>query len=146
MIGGEPAGLGRRVAARVLDGSIGAVLWSLSAMWLVILTWAMRRSPLELEDALVLALAVAGLAGALHLVYHVCFIGGCGQTPGKMALGVAVVRRDGRAVGYGRAVVRCVGGALSALTLGLASVGVLWSRERRGLADVLAGTRVVRRR
>jgi len=61
-----------------------------------------------------------------------------------MALGIAVVRRDGGRAGYGRAMVRCLGGMLSALTLGLSSLGVLFTRERRGLADWLAGTRVVR--
>ena len=85
-----------------------------------------------------------GLGVALHVVYHVVFIGGCGQTPGRMALGIAVVRRDGARAGYARALVRCLAGALVALTLGLLSIGALFTRERRGLADWLAGTRVVR--
>jgi uncharacterized RDD family membrane protein YckC len=70
-------------------------------------------------------------------------VGGCGQTLGKMALGIVVVRRDGRAVGYGRAVLRCLGGLLAAASFGLGYAGVLFTAERRGLADWLAGTRVV---
>jgi len=54
------------------------------------------------------------------------------------------VRRDGGRAGYARAMVRCLGGMLSALTLGLSSLSVLFTRERRGFADWLAGTRVVR--
>ena len=139
-----PAGLWRRCGARLVDCLLGALVWSLAAMWLVIAVWGFRRSPLELREAALLALAVVALGVALHVVYHVAFVGGCGQTPGKMALGIAVVRRDGGRAGYGRAMVRCLGGMLSALTLGLSSLGVLFTRERRGLADWLAGTRVVR--
>ncbi len=140
----ESAGLWRRFAARLVDCLLGALVWSLAAMWLVIGAWGARRSPLELRDAALLALAVVALGVALHVVYHVAFVGGCGQTPGKMALGIAVVRRDGARAGYARAMMRCLGGMLAVLTLGLASLAVLFTRERRGLADWLAGTRVVR--
>src|SRR5205814_495842 len=116
----------------------------LTAMWLAIGAWALRRAPLELREAALLALAMVMLGAALHLVYHVAFVGGCGQTPGKMALGIAVVRRDGGRAGYRRAMVRCLGGALSLFTLGLTSLAVFVGRDRRGLADRLAGTRVVR--
>jgi uncharacterized RDD family membrane protein YckC len=61
-----------------------------------------------------------------------------------MALGIAVVRRDGATAGYGRALLRCVGGCISFFTLGMAGLGVLFTRERRGFADWMAGTRVVR--
>jgi uncharacterized RDD family membrane protein YckC len=70
-------------------------------------------------------------------------VGGCGQTVGKMLLGVAVVRRDGAPAGYGRALLRCVGGGLCILTLGLGRLTVLFTRERRGLSDLVAGTRPV---
>ena len=139
----EPAGLWRRLAARFLDCMLGALIWSLAAVWLVIMVWA-RRSPLPLREAALLGVAILGLAVVLHIMYHVVFIGGCGQTPGRMAFGIAVVRRDGARAGYGRAMVRCFAGALVALTLGLLSIGALFTRERRGLADWLAGTRVVR--
>ena len=139
-----PPGLWRRCGACLVDWLLGALIWSLAGMWLVIAAWGLRRSPLELREAALLALAVVALGVALHVVYHVAFVGGCGQTPGKMALGIAVVRRDGGRAGYARAMVRCLGGMLSALTLGLSSLSVLFTRERRGFADWLAGTRVVR--
>ena len=113
-------------------------------MWLVIAAWGLRSAPLELQEVGLLGLALATLGVALHIVYHATFIGGCGQTPGKMALGIIVVRRDGEPAGYVRAIVRCLGGLVSMLTLGLTSLGVLFTRERRGFGDWLAGTRVVR--
>jgi uncharacterized RDD family membrane protein YckC len=140
----QPAGLWRRFVARLVDCCVGLAVWSLAAIWLVIAAWGSRRSPLELREAALLALVVVAMGVVLHVVYHVAFVGGCGQTPGKMALGIAVVRRDGERAGYGRAMVRCLGGMLSVLTLGLSSLGVLLTRERRGFGDWLAGTRVVR--
>jgi uncharacterized RDD family membrane protein YckC len=117
----QPAGLWRRLVAGLVDCAVGLLAWGLAGMWLMMVAWG-SRSPLELR----------------------VFVGGCGQTPGKMALGIMVVRRDGERAGHGRAMVRCLGGMFSALTLGLSSIGVLFGRERRGFADWLAGTRVVR--
>ena len=138
------AGFWRRGAAAALDGAIGALVWLWSAMCIVVGVWGFRTAPLELRDAALLLAAILALGIALHVVYHVAFVGGCGQTPGRMALGIAVVRRDGGAPGYGRALARCLGGCISIVTLGLAGLGMLVTRERRGLADWLAGTRVVR--
>lgn len=81
---------------------------------------------------------------ALHALYFVVFVGGCGQTPGKMLFGLTVVRRDGAAAGYGRALLRWVGYWMAALPLGLGFLGTLVTAERRGLHDWIAGTRVVR--
>jgi uncharacterized RDD family membrane protein YckC len=130
--------------AAALDGLLAVLVWAWSAMCLVVAVWGFRTAPLELADAALLLAAVVALGLALHLVYYVAFLGGCGQTPGRMALGITVVRRDGGTAGYGRALVRCLGGWLALLTLGIASLGVLFSRDRRGFADWVAGTRVVR--
>ena len=138
------AALWRRGAAALLDGVLGVFVWLWSAMLIVLAVWGFRTSPLELGDAAVLLSAIGALAAMLHLIYHVAFVGGCGQTPGKMMLGIAVVRRDGQPPGPGRALIRCLGGWLSLFLLGIGSVGVFFTRERRGLADWLAGTRVVR--
>lgn len=138
------AGFWRRLAAALLDVGIGALVWAWSAMCIVIGVWGFRTTPLELPDAALLVASVVALAIVLHFVYQVAFVGGCGQTPGRMALGITVVRRDGRPTGYGRAIVRCLANALSVATLGLTGIGLLVTRERRGLADWAAGTRVVR--
>lgn len=137
------AGFWRRLQAHYLDGMVGLAAWLLCSMWLVIALWALENSPRDLLDLSLLLLATLALAFALHIVYHVVLVGGCGQSLGKMAVGILVVRRDGGAVGYGRAGLRCLGGLLSVASFGLGYAGVLFTAERRGLADWLAGTRVV---
>jgi uncharacterized RDD family membrane protein YckC len=139
----RPAPLWRLVAAAAADALLGLVAWSLAAMWLVIAVLAFRVRPLDVLDVLILALAILALGVILHVVYHTVLVGGCGQTLGKMLMGVAVVRRDGAPAGYGRALLRCVGGGLCLLTLGFGRLFVLFTRERRALSDFLAGTRPV---
>ena len=137
------AGFWRRFAAHLLDCLVGLGAWLLGSMWLLISVWELRGAPRDLREIFVLALAVPVFAVAVHLAYHVLMLVACGQTLGKMAVGVIVVRRDGGPVGVVAACLRCLGGFLSTATLGFGYVGILVTRERRGLADVLAGTRVV---
>jgi uncharacterized RDD family membrane protein YckC len=141
MDGGPPRW--RLALAAITDALVGMIAWSLAAMWLMTAVLAFRRRPVDALDTLLLALAVVLLGVALHVVYHTVLVGGCGQTLGKMLLGVAVVRRDGAPAGYGRALLRCLGGGLCVLTLGLGRLPMLVTRERRGLPDLMAGTRPI---
>lgn len=81
----------------------------------------------------------------IALCYFTLFIGLHGQTPGKMLLGLKIIRTTGDEVGYGRALVRWIGQCLSLLTLGLGFLMVAFSREKQALHDKIAGTYVVRR-
>jgi uncharacterized RDD family membrane protein YckC len=137
------AGFWRRFSAFLLDCMVGAGTWVFCSMWLVIGLWALDSPPSDLFDLLLLLLVMPGLALALHIAYHVVLVGGCGQTLGKMALGITVIKRDGGIPGYGRAALRCLGGFLSLATFGLGYMGIVFTEERRGLADLLAGTRVI---
>jgi uncharacterized RDD family membrane protein YckC len=130
------------VAAAVADALLGVMAWSLAAMWLTIAVLMFRRRP-DVLDAALLSLGMLLLGVALHVAYHTVLVGGCGQTLGKMLVGVAVVRRDGAPAGYGRALLRCLGGGLCLLTLGIGRLPVLFTRERRGLPDLVAGTRPI---
>lgn len=148
MTGLEPAPWTRRGAAALVDAGIGLLAFALCAMWLVIGVWALRALPRDWLGGLVLYVALYALAAGLHMAYHVSFLGGCGQTPGRMLLGIGVVRRDGARAGYGRAALRSLGALAALLTLGGLALLVLvrrdWRRERCAVADVISGTRVVR--
>lgn len=143
MTGDRPAPLWRLAAAAVADALLGMMAWALAAMWLLVAVLLRARHPLGALDMFLVALAVVLLGAALHVVYHTVLVGGCGQTLGKMLLGIAVVRHDGAPAGYGRALLRCLSGGLCVLTLGLGRLPLLFTRERRGLPDLVAGTRPV---
>lgn len=107
----------------------------------------------ELGIAYLVHLAVdGGPAGAVALgigalvvfLYAVIFLSLRGQTPGQKILGVRVIDAYGEPPSLGRSLLRALALALS---VGLFGLGILWigfSREKRGLHDLLAGTWVVR--
>ena len=66
-----------------------------------------------------------------------------GQTLGKMAVAIRVLRTDGRPVGVGAALLRLVGYLFSTLLLLAGFLMIVFDRQRRGLHDRLADTIVV---
>jgi uncharacterized RDD family membrane protein YckC len=66
-----------------------------------------------------------------------------GQTVGKMAMAIKVVRRDGHPLGVGTALLRLVGYLFSTLPLFAGFLLIAFDRQRRGLHDRLADTLVV---
>ena len=78
----------------------------------------------------------------LFAIYSAIFWVLVGRTPGKAALGLRVVRMDERALGWGTAVTRVAGYALSSILM----IGFLWiaiDRRRQGFHDKLARTFVI---
>ncbi len=82
------------------------------------------------------------VAGVFTFAYFWLSTAATGRTPGKALLGLRVVRREGGAVGGGRAFVRALVFPFS-FVFGLGFVGVVGGRSRRALHDVAARTVVV---
>ena len=81
----------------------------------------------------------------ISITYYVFFTGYNGQTPGKMALRIQVVRSDGSPMSYGRAFLREIPAKfLSALILGIGYLMVAFDRQKQGLHDRIAGTYVIK--
>lgn len=158
----RPAPLGRRLLARVLDGALLAAVGTATVLPLlpgvladfqhridlarVASRLTGRQEQVWLFDGLVLGrlaivLGVLLLAG---LLLEVLPTARTGRTLGKRVAGLRVVRADGsRRPGFGRAVVRCLVGQLSLLTV-VGALAVLFDRKRRrGWQDRAAGTTVV---
>jgi uncharacterized RDD family membrane protein YckC len=87
-----------------------------------------------------LASAVSMLIG---LFYSVIFVGWCGQTPGKMLLGLKIIRVDGGEADYIKAFIRWIGYLISALPLAVGYIMAAFTENKRALHDYIAGTRVV---
>ena len=104
-----------------------------------------------LSDPGALVGVVAGLGAAFSAVtllvpmlYEVVFIGWRGQTPGKMVLGLRVIRMDGGDVDYVKSFIRWIGKIPSGLLLGIGYIMAAFTENKRALHDMIAGTRVVR--
>jgi uncharacterized RDD family membrane protein YckC len=95
------------------------------------------------------ALALVGIAYivgvAIAATYEGLFVYKLGATPGKMVLGLRVVRPDGGPVSLGRAIGRYFAKMLSAIILFIGFIMAGFDREKRGLHDILVDTRVIKR-
>ena len=81
----------------------------------------------------------------LSLAYYVIFTGSCGQTLGKMALRIKVIRKDGGDLGYGGAALReTIGKFVSGIILGIGYLMVAFDERKQGLHDKIAGSYVIK--
>ena len=94
------------------------------------------------STALAVALTLTLSLLAFVVAYSVWMHGKWGQTLGKMALGMKVVRVDGSPLGYGGAFLRWIGSLLSAIILGIGYIMAGLRTDKRALHDFIAGSRV----
>jgi len=140
----QAAGIGARLGAAIID------LAMLGAIDLMVLYFTLKV--LDLTFAGILLLPPAPFLSFLLLLnggYLATFIAAGGQTIGKMATGIRVVPADPAAptserVTFGHAIVRAAAYFLSLAPAGLGFLPALFGRERRGLHDRLADTRVIK--
>jgi uncharacterized RDD family membrane protein YckC len=78
------------------------------------------------------------------LVYTVFFLGAYGATPGKMALGLRVVRSDGSKITYGRGFGRYWAELVSSVILLIGYIIAAFDGEKRALHDRICDTRVIK--
>lgn len=83
---------------------------------------------------------------AIGCSYETFFLGKMGATPGKMALGLKVVRADGSPIDYARAAGRYFAKALSAIILFIGYMMAGFDSQKRALHDMICDTRVIKTR
>lgn len=141
---GRPSGFWMRYLAISLDGYVlmlpVALLGVAAAVAIpLMLVGGARPAP----SALVAFLLTFGLfLFGFAVLYFVWMHGKWGQTLGKMALGMRVVRVDGSRLGYGGAFLREIASFLSALILMIGFIMAGLRSDKRALHDLIAGTRV----
>ena len=103
----------------------------------------------------VVALAVGAAIGAAEVLNIIVSIGYWivvlylvatrGQSPGKMAIGIKIVKTDGTSMGVGSTLVReIIGKLVSGIVILLGYVWILFDGKRQGWHDKIAGTYVVK--
>jgi uncharacterized RDD family membrane protein YckC len=134
----QAGGLSRLMAA-IVDT---AILASIDA---IVLYLTVRLCGLQLTelDALPMVPLMAFLV-LLDAGYFVAFTAIGGQSVGKMAAGIKVVKSRRRAVGFKSATIRTLGYLVSVLPVGIGFVRPFAGQDGRPLHDRLANTRVIR--
>lgn len=137
----EVVGLGRRLAASLLDGLLLGFLTFIlvTVLGLVILLIDIFKPDqvVPFDRFIVVAAAI------LSLVYYVGYWSTSGQTLGKTMLGLKVVDRAGSPLSTGKAVLRYLGYLISAAIFSLGFVWIAFDQKRQGWHDKIAGTYVV---
>ncbi len=117
------AGFWRRAAAALIDGLIVSAAGFAVGLFI--------NSPL--------------LIWLVSIAYYVYFIGSRGQTPGKMALKIRVVRIDNQPLTYMAAFLReAVGKFLSGIAFALGYLWMIWDKDKQTWHDHLAKTQVIK--
>ncbi len=85
-----------------------------------------------------------GVFGLIGLVYFPSFWTWRGQTPGKMTLGIKIIRTNGNSISFGRATLRYLGYLVCYLSLYIGFVVIAFQEQKRGVHDLIADTCVIR--
>ncbi len=97
------------------------------------------------SDSMLMVCLAWLLSASISVVYYVYFTAFGGQTPGKMALRIKVVRTDSSSLTLGRAFYReVIGKFVSGIILGIGYLMVAFDEKKQGLHDRMADTYVVR--
>ena len=139
---GRPAGFWMRYVALGIDWQVLALPVAVFGIFMAITIPVMAAGRVPRATALAVALTLALFLLALVVAYGVWMHGKWGQTLGKMALGMKVVRVDGSPLGYGRAFLRWLGSLLSAIILMIGYILAGLRSDKRALHDLIAGSRV----
>lgn len=139
-VGYEVAGIGSRLLAGIIDTLVVAALMIVLGIAALLLAFAVGLGTAALIVWLTGAFLISwGYFVLYETVWH-------GQTPGKRALELRVLKVSGAPIGFMEALVRNIVRPIDALpgAYGVAFICMLISRHSRRLGDYAAGTIVVK--
>jgi uncharacterized RDD family membrane protein YckC len=137
----DRAGAVSRAIALVIDGAIlNAAFLALSGVITLVASLAFGAGGEASVGAIAIGASAWAVAGSLYLI---AFWTLAGQTPGMRFVRIRLDSEEGRRIGFRRAARRLLGLVLAIVPLGLGLLGVVFSDERRGWQDRIAGTEVI---
>lgn len=144
----EFAGFWRRLGAYFIDLIILSIgIGILSSIWGLGLTsfWNIGELFNLPEWATLPFVALGSLLSLLiEAAYFVAFWVWRGQTPGKMALSMKLIRTDGSKITLGTALLRYLGYIVSTVIFFIGFIWIAFDSRKQGLHDKMADTYVVK--
>ena len=146
------AGFWVRVLAKIIDslalGLMGVVLNVACAMLMLgtpnyLNPHVSASSPTQ---AILFQVVTTVLGQLLALAFALFFVRRFDATPGKLALGLKVLRADGSKLTKGRIIGRHFSELISAFTFAIGYIMVAFDEEKRSLHDRICDTRVIKKR
>ena len=148
---GAPAGFMTRFAAFLIDGVLLMILTyfsgSMLALAALFLPWGEIRDGGLIND--IVGLLFSAPLATISLLYFTLGVAVWQTTIGKRMARLYVVAEDGSEIGGGRAFARALVLVLSAALFGIglvvSGIMIMARADKRGLNDVICGTKVIRR-
>jgi len=145
-----------RFVARLIDGIIVGIANAIIRIPFLLLfglgAGGLGRGR-DLGDGMIFVPSLAGFLGistliglAIGVAYEVYFLSAHGATPGKMALGLKVIRADGGPISPMLALARYFASWVSAIILMIGYIMAAFDPEKRALHDRICETRVIHSR
>jgi uncharacterized RDD family membrane protein YckC len=104
-------------------------------------------NPMDVLPGLLAAMGASmAVSTTLSALYESLFIAYLAATPGKLAVGLKVIRSNGDPVGIGRSFGRHFAKYLSGMILAIGYIMAGFDAEKRALHDMICDTRVVKSR
>ncbi len=142
-LGWHYGGFWIRVVARLIDGIILSIAQA-SIAWMFVGRFGAQFMPSVTRTMpLGLRLGFQFLAYAIAMVYEATFLHYRGATPGKLALGLKVIRSNGDSLGWGVSFGRYFMHIVSSIILLIGYIMVAFDNEKRALHDRVCDTRVI---
>ena len=139
----EKIGFLTRLIAYIIDGIIITV-----GVWIILAIFGLSGFSVGQATSGVTFTAMNAIGLILVIVwsvgYMIFFWSTRGQTPGKMIMGIKIVTTDGGPIGVGKAILRLIGYAISAIVFYLGFLWIIWDKDKQGWHDKIAGTYVVK--
>ena len=152
----EYAGFWMRLGAFLIDGLILSVIgWVMTAILFAsgfaldqtifgesagVLTYS--TSTTARLSGIWLTIWITGMV--IEVLYFVGFWAWRGQTPGKIALGIKIIRADGSSLSWGGALLRYLGYIVSAVIIYIGFIWIAFDGRKQGIHDKIADTYVIR--
>jgi uncharacterized RDD family membrane protein YckC len=143
-----------RFLARVIDGILLFIVGMIIRLPLAFMMGGIGLGLSRSDDPAAALAALPALAGVIGLsilinvvvsfLYEVYFLSSRGATPGKMALGLKVIRADGGPITMNLAVGRYFAYILSNFTFFIGFIIAGFDDEKRSLHDRICNTRVIK--
>jgi uncharacterized RDD family membrane protein YckC len=139
-----------RLVAKILDGIIGGVIGVCCNMFVAMMImgnpnyFGRNLQHAGTQKLLLFQVITTPLGIILGVAYAWFFISRYDATPGKMALGLKIVRPDGSKLSTGRIIGRHFAEWISAMILCIGYLMAGFDEERRALHDRICDTRVIK--
>ncbi|MEK6962974.1 MAG: RDD family protein [Nanoarchaeota archaeon] len=135
---GEYAGFWTRFIAYIIDGII--LMVGLHILGVALQTTLLQFT-LYPDPTTSIQRSIAG--GIVGLLYFVPFEGATGATPGKMFLGLKILKENKEPITYVTAIIRYFGRIPALLIFGLGYIWIAFDKKKQGWHDKIAKTIVV---